>query len=380
MINNPHTSPTKSHTYKVAMITGSFPDAPCGVGDYTHRLANGLTKLGIAVAVITTDDACITASEITNPSIFKLIKNWRLYHIFKIINCIKRIRPDCIHIQYPTRGYKWSLLPNMLPLFCRLFFPKILRVTTIHEFSIAHPLRKMGMIFLLLFSDKIIFPDQREAESVLKWIPLIKTNYTVIPIGTNIEPSFSGKMAEKTLNIPYIIYFGFATKSKGIDTLLYAFKHLRSFAISCKLVMITQLSYPLQEMIKKLNLEQEIVVTGHCSPEQISHYFQNALACVLPFNDGISLRRSSFLTALCHNVPVITTKGKGIPPCLKNRENVILTEIGNSGEIADAIVALLQNPELRQKISNNAKELAKNFSWDTICKKHAEFYLSNITQ
>ncbi|MCF6148422.1 MAG: glycosyltransferase family 4 protein [Candidatus Kuenenia sp.] len=361
------------------MITGSFPNAPCGVGDYTYRLANGLAKPGINIAVITTDDAAITASENNAISVFKLIKNWRLYNIFKIIHCIKKIQPDCIHIQYPTRGYKWFLLPNMLPLFCRWFFPKIQRIVTIHEFSIAHPLRKMGMIFLLLFSDKIIFPDQREAESVLKWLPIIKTKYTIIPIGANIEPSLHKKMAEKPQDIPYIVYFGFATKSKGIDTLLHALKQLRPFAISCKLVMITQLSYPLQEMINKLNLEHEIVVTGHCFPEQISHYFQNAFACVLPFNDGISLRRSTFLTAICHNVPVITTKGKDVPSCLKNWENVILTEIGNSGEIADTIVKLIQNPELREKISNNTKELAKYFSWDAICKKHVELYSSIIT-
>ena len=371
--------PLELHSKKVAIVTGSFPNDPCGVGDYTARLSQELARHGINVCVLTTDLPEIRPVDYRSINVFKVVKSWRLYSAFRFVRFLKAIKPDLIHIQYPTRGYKWFLLPNFLPLICWFIFPKLGRMVTIHEFTIAHKLRKMGMVFLLLFSNKIIFPDQHEASAVLKWFPWLKERYTVIPIGANIEPVSYNVSRRQMAEIPYIVFFGFATKSKDIATLLHAFKQVLSHGVQCKLVMITHLSSDARSLIKELGLEHVITVTGYCTPEQVSLYFTNATACILPFKDGVSLRRGTFLTALRHGLPVVTTMGEEIPDILKNWENVILTPVGDYQAMSNAILKLFCDPGLRNNISDNARELGKCFSWDNIGLQHVAIYSSMLT-
>ncbi|HHT9107385.1 MAG TPA: glycosyltransferase family 4 protein [Candidatus Wunengus sp. YC63] len=370
--------PSELHPKKVAMVTGSFPDDPCGVGDYTARLSQELARQGINVCVLTTD---LPEIKPLHPSITvcKVVKSWRLCNTFRFVRFLKAMKPDIIHIQYPTRGYRWFLLPNFLPLICWFIFPKLCRIATIHEFTIAHKFRKIGMIFLLLLSNKIIFPDQHEASAVLKWLPWFKGRYTVIPIGANIEPVSNTVSSRRMAETPYIVYFGFATKSKDVITLFHAFKQLLLHGVQCKLVMITRLSGDDHSVMKKSGIEHAITVTGYCTPEQVSRYFTNATACVLPFKDGVSLRRGTFLTALRHGLPVVTTMGENVPEVLKNWENVILTPIGDYQAMSDAILKLFHDPGLRNKISDNARELGKSFSWDNIGLQHVALYSSMLT-
>ncbi|MBM4065609.1 MAG: glycosyltransferase family 4 protein [Planctomycetes bacterium] len=370
--------PLELHLPKVAMVTGSFPDDPCGVGDYTARLSQELARQGIHVCVLTTDLPEIKSLQ-PSITVCKVVKSWRLYNTFRFVRFLKAMKPDLIHIQYPTRGYRWFLLPNFLPLICWFIFPKLCRIATIHEFTIAHTFRKIGMIFLLLLSNKIIFPDRQEASAVLKWFPRLKGRYTVIPIGANIEPVSNTVSSRRMAEIPYIVYFGFATKSKDVITLFHAFKQLLLHGVQCKLVMITHLSDDDHSVMKELGIEHAITITGYCTPEQVSFYFTNAIACVLPFKDGVSLRRGTFLTALRHGLPVVTTMGENVPEALKNWENVILTPIGDCQAMADSILKLFQDTGLRNKISDNARELGKGFSWDNIGLQHVTLYSSMLT-
>ena len=67
--------PLELHPKKVAMVTGSFPDDPCGVGDYTARLSQELARQGIHVCVLTTD---LPEIKSLHPSITvcKVVKSW----------------------------------------------------------------------------------------------------------------------------------------------------------------------------------------------------------------------------------------------------------------------------------------------------------------
>ena len=100
------------------MVTGSFPDDPCGVGDYTARLSQELARQGMHVCILTTDLPEIKSLDHHSITVCKVVKSWRLYNTFRFVRSLKAMKPDLIHIQYPTRGYRWFLLPNLLPLIC----------------------------------------------------------------------------------------------------------------------------------------------------------------------------------------------------------------------------------------------------------------------
>jgi glycosyltransferase involved in cell wall biosynthesis len=358
------------------MITGSFPNELCGVGDYTERLSRELAKLGIDVYLLTTDRPEIKDGGYGAVNVEKVIKSWRLHNLLVLIRHLKAIQPDLIHIQYPTRGYRWHLLVNFLPLVCIFMLPRIPRIVTIHEFTIAHWLRKVGMVFLLLFSTKISFPDHREKAAVLRWFPWLRNQCMVIPIGSNIEPRSYCAIGQELMEKPCLVYFGFSTRSKDITTLIHAFQVLLSESVQCKLLMITQLPKKDMDWIKQLGLEHAITVTGYCPPDEVSNYLKNTMICVLPFTDGVSMRRGTFIAALQHGLPVVTTFGKEVPDVLKNWENVILTPVGDSQAMSQAILKLIHNHDLINKISVNARKLGEYFSWERIGQLHEALYQS----
>ena len=49
---------------KICFIVGAFPTMKCGIGDYTHRLAEEMVRLGNEVHVITSKEATIKSNTI----------------------------------------------------------------------------------------------------------------------------------------------------------------------------------------------------------------------------------------------------------------------------------------------------------------------------
>jgi len=89
-------------------------------------------------------------------------------------------------------------------------------------------------------------------------------------------------------------------------------------------------------------------------------------ACVLPFNGGVTLNRSSFAAAAAHGLPIITTKGQSLESPFLDRENVYLCPPQDSAAIANAVESLMNNPALGKKLRSGALRLASEyFSWNS---------------
>lgn len=368
---------------KIALIAGSFPNARCGIGDYTAHLATGLASQGIETYVVTTDQPEIKALDQLHLKVVKSIPSWRLFYLPRFLRSLHDISPDLVHVQYPTRGYRHHLLVNVFPVILRLFLNKAVLVVTLHEFSIAHWLRKAGLFFLLWLSNAIVVPDEREKRSLLRWSGHLGSRCRVIPIGANIEPvSNPLPGSESPVKEPYIVYFGFSSKSKDLYVLLRAFHEVIKSSISCRLMMMTELSprskerQEFQDLLNRWDLAGRVTITGYRSPEEVSRCLSGAALCVLPFSDGVSWRRTTFLSALKHGLPTVTTHGPEIPDGLVNWENVVLCPIGDSLAMARVIVRLLSEPGMRETLSRNARILSERFSWPMIVKEHRALYQS----
>src|SRR5690606_8870341 len=96
--------------------------------------------------------------------------------------------------------------------------------------------------------------------------------------------------------------------------------------------------------------------------------------CVLPFRDGVSTKRGSFMAAIHHGLPVITTRGPELPEGLVHRENVFLVDYGDEKALTDAILQLLRDEILRRRLAGGAKELANQFGWDNIAEQTVRVY------
>lgn len=76
----------------------------------------------------------------------------------------------------------------------------------------------------------------------------------------------------------------------------------------------------------------------------------------------------SVIEAAAFGLPIIATKVGGIPFLLKSEETGILVENENAEDMAQAIMRLLNDPQLVEKLSINGRRLAESCSWQNVLK------------
>lgn len=176
---------------KNLMITGSFTPDICGVGDYTcmfMRVADESWKLFYH-------------------------KDWHLKSIWTIFKDIHTSGCDNIFLQYPTQGYGWSLLPQLLCIYFSLFTRKRF-LSVIHEFSQRSFKAKLATA-LLLFSNKLIFTNEFEKKYAVDKFHVREKKCSVVRILSNIEkPDHLLSWGERHYDI---CYFGHLRPNKGLE-------------------------------------------------------------------------------------------------------------------------------------------------------------------
>lgn len=329
---------------RILIITGSYPPLPCGVGDYTALLKNGIKKIGGNVEVL-------------------YYQNWSYKNLPFIIKEIRKIRPDVIEIQYPTVHYRSYLTPQIISL---LFKPN---VVMIHEVVEANPLRKLALLPFFIFSSWIIFSNDYERSYVIKYFPKIGKNSSVIPIGSNIISD--GKDFKKAAN--EIVHFGLVRPNKGLEEVITFARVLKEKNVNMFLHIIGTPHPNWENYYYKLRTETELLeIEWHVglSGESVSKILKRASFAYQPYPDGASERRGSLLALLSHGIVVVTREGKATSEKLKK---ILLFS-----EHPWHAVELMQNIKKDRKKLNyfrkKSLEYSKNISWELIAKKHMKIF------
>ena len=86
------------------------------------------------------------------------------------------------------------------------------------------------------------------------------------------------------------------------------------------------------------------------------------------------------LEAQATSKPVVSFKSGGVSETFVDQKTGLLTE-PNSTELANAILKLLENKELRDKMGKNGREfVSKYFSWDKSANALLEIYKEVISK
>jgi phosphatidylinositol alpha-mannosyltransferase len=80
------------------------------------------------------------------------------------------------------------------------------------------------------------------------------------------------------------------------------------------------------------------------------------------------------LEAMASGLPVVASAVGGITNLVKDGQTGLLVPPYNSDILAKAIIKLLGNPELIQKLSEEGKKQVQNYSWSEIADKTEEIY------
>jgi glycosyltransferase involved in cell wall biosynthesis len=385
---------------KVCLTSGEFRPMQGGVGDFTYEVGQALCDLGATVTVLTSTAAGPPRNE-DGMQVEPRLKHWGWNSWRTILRTAEELEADVLNIQYQAAAYGMHPAINLLPLRLRARKQRPRIVVTFHDLKVPYLFPKAGRIrwwvvlALARWSDAVIVTNAEDLETLAPY-PLSPAPY-LIPIGSNIEPAPPTDYDRNTWRARWgvgpgdtlLSYFGFLNESKGGEALIQALDGVVKKGYRARLLMVggkwgssdpTNVAYAqrVEALINELGLSERVMWTGYTPQEEVSANLLASDICVLPYRDGASFRRGSFMAALVHGLPIVTTmpnvQHSSSLPSLRGGENVLLVPPDDAATLAKAVARLADNPELRQRLGQGAKEVSKAFAWDSIAEKTLEVY------
>jgi glycosyltransferase involved in cell wall biosynthesis len=131
---------------------------------------------------------------------------------------------------------------------------------------------------------------------------------------------------------------------------------------------------PLFNNIKKLaedlHISDNIIFTGF--KENVGEFLNLFDIFILTSNEeGLG---STLLDAMSVGLPIVATKAGGIPEIIKDKTNGILCDIQDASSLANAVIQLVDNVELRNLYGSNSKKIVQTFSIEKTAEKYFDLY------
>lgn len=363
---------------KVLLVTGSYPPMHCGVGDYTACLAQALVQRGDVELLVLTNRLPDSIAE--EPTwLRRTMPSWRIEALSRFLAVACEFRPDVVHLQYPTQGYRVATGPILIPMLARLRLG-VSVVETWHEYPPrSFSKETIAMWGLAASAQAVIYvrPDYPKHVSgmlarVLGGAPLrFIPNASVIPV-VQLAPAARSALREKLGcgDRRIVSFFGFAHPNKGVDQLFrIADPEKHHLLLIGELLESDPYHQHLRALAESDRWRGKVTITGFVDPDRAARLLAVSDAAVFPFSGGGGVWNSSLHAAMSQGTFAVIT----------SRERRGYTADQNiyyaaPGAIDEMRAAVAQYAGIRP----TGRSSAVDDTWAEIARAHAEFYGSVV--
>lgn len=370
---------------KICLVSDPYYPYPSGVSEYTHYLAKYLRRFGHEVKILTTH----YKDEVDEPDVIRV---GRVFYIpmnksfatlsigldipLKVKRFLEEERFDVIHTMGP--------FPPSISFFA-LNYSKTLNITTFHSTGFKY-YRTGSYIFRKLFRKYIkklhglIAVSETSRDTFMPYIP---GDYTIIPNGVDLEkfhpnvPPFPEFKERKNK----ILYLGRLDRRKGLIELLNALPSIKKGIKEFLLIVVGK--GPLEDECKKVvrekNLSDVVIFRGYAKSEEIPSYYASCDLYCSPALGGESFG-IVLLEAMAIGKPVVASRIPGYDRVITDGYNGLFFDPHKPDDIAQKIISILKNEDLRDRLINNGKEFVKQYSWFNVAKKIEKFYIQKLKE
>jgi glycosyltransferase involved in cell wall biosynthesis len=170
-----------------------------------------------------------------------------------------------------------------------------------------------------------------------------------------------------------VLFMGDFSERKGIKTLIRAASDVISEISDVRFVLCGGTRKEIAETVTDWGIENHVEIKGFVSGKEKSDIFKKADLFVLPsFSEGVPV---AVLEALSSGLPIITTPVGGIPDVFKDYQNGLFIEPGDHKALAENILFLLKNDDVRERIGeNNRKKALAEFDTPVVVEELRRIY------
>ncbi len=359
-----------------------------GAQRYVYDLATGLSPTEFDVAVALGGNGPLaTKLESAGIRVIRIPSLQRDVSVIKeaaafveIADIIRRERPDILHLNSSKAGILGAFLGRLL------LVGKIIFTAHGWAFNEDRPdlqklILKVIHWFTVLFSHQTIAVSE-ELRRQMGW-PFTANKMRVIYNGRSIselrskEESRSHLCEQFPRLLPYRHDFWSMTIGelhpvKRHEAVIGAIKKVAETKPDTRHLIIGagEEKEVLEAEIEKLNLSENVFVLG--AVEEAARFLKAADIFVLASrSEGMPY---VLIEALIANVPVVATSVGGIPEVIENEVEGLLTPPLDNKALFEAILSLRNDPELRLKFSESAKEKSKKFTLEKTLENTLALY------
>jgi glycosyltransferase involved in cell wall biosynthesis len=358
---------------KIAIIVSRFPPKwLAGTEIATYNLARHLVKRGHEIHVVTSRDEEQPNFDKENGFYIHRLA-WSKVRIIgmclfwmKFCLKIRTIKPDIVQVQDLSMAIPALALKKIL---------KIPYVAWGQGDDVYCPNRfgRITIRTILQNADAILaFTENMQ----IKLKDIYNTEIYIVQFGIDLEEYYGEPIfPDRKTNTKNILFVGSLYPVKGVQYLITAMKKILEDAPDAKLIIVGDGEERewLAALSIQLGIQKYVQFVGKVPHEKVKTFMQQADVFVLPsLSEGFP---NVILEAMACGLPIVASRVGGIPDIIKNGVHGYLVEAKKPDEIAEKILIILQNDQVRNKISRTNLELIKTYAWDTIIFRLENIYL-----
>ena len=227
--------------------------------------------------------------------------------------------------------------------------------------------------FLYCFADGVVVQTQKNKAYFSKIVQK-KSEVIYNPVNLKEYAGISLNLErEKT-----IVTAGRLMPQKNQEMMIRAFKTVEDKYPEYQLIIYGEgpKRNDLEQLISELKLEGNVQLPGNTT--KLHDCIKAAGMFVLSSDyEGMP---NALIEAMCLGLPVISTKVSGATDLIKDHENGILTELNDQGELEAAMLELIENPLLAEKLAKNAVKLNESLELTKIMNQWIQFIKKIIAE
>ncbi|MCB0194330.1 MAG: glycosyltransferase family 4 protein [Anaerolineae bacterium] len=290
--------------------------------------------------------------------------------MFKLIKRIKQFDPDVIHFQ---KGHLWF---NLALTFLRRY-PLVM---AIHD-----PRHHMGdkgaynqpqpiMDYAYRRANRVIAHNEPMKQIIVEELGIPEQIIDIVPL---IERGNANAQTEVQEQTNEILFFGRIWAYKGLEYLIRAEPLITAQIPDAKIVIAGKGDDFSSYRRMMVNPENFIVHNEFVSYEKRAKLFRRASIVVLPY---VEATQSGVIpVAYTFAKPVIATEVGGLPSQVEHGRTGFLVPPCDEKALADSIIQLLQDNDLRRQLGANGKhKLETEWSAEAVAKKTIPVYRKAI--
>lgn len=188
--------------------------------------------------------------------------------------------------------------------------------------------------------------------------------------GLNVSSSKkAGECLKDTENL-HLLFVGYITSRKGVDTLIDSLRILVMKWGFDNLILdlvgdTTRDPGFFREILalcETTGIKDKVRIHGRVSSDDLEKLYSMADIFVFPsLWEGFGM---VLIEAMYNRLPIVATNAGAIPFLVKDGENGILVPVRNSEKLAESIKKLIESPELRRRFGESNYRLAIQFNWN----------------